>query len=320
MRKLTMVRSFVVTGSLLWCATLAIASQDAGAASPPTASTGEAVQITYSSAVLKGSLYLANLPASYYFQYGPTSAYGYQTPLAAAGGGTHTLQVTAAVGGLSPGGAYHFRLVAVNPSATVFGQDRTFTARKIPLTLVVSASPSVDLFGTPFSVAGVVSGTGAAGHMVVLQGNPFPYLSAFKTISAPVLTDASGAFSFVAPGLPRSTELRVSTLDTPPAVSRVIVEPVAVRVSLHVRATGRRGFARLYGTIAPGQLGALVRLQWLPPHGKPMTVGGTVIVGSKGAMSRFSRVVRIRRAGLYRALAVVSGAQVSGHSRSIRIG
>jgi hypothetical protein len=176
------------------------------------------------------------------------------------------------------------------------------------------------VFGEQFVVAGTLSGTGSAAHPVLLQANPFPFLGGFKVVGPAQVTDTAGHFSFLLPGLVTNTQLRVATPDTPPAFSQAVVARVAVRVALHARGTGRRGFLRLSGTVAPGPMAAIVRLQWLRPRDKPFTLDSTLVVGGSGAPSHFSRVVRVRRAGLYRALVIVSGAQVSGHSRAIRIG
>jgi len=287
---------------------------------PPAAYTGEAAHITIASAELNGSVYPAGQLTSYYFQYGPTGSYGLQTPLAAAGTGFQGIHVAAAIGGLAAGATYHYRLVAVNPSGTVPGADRQFAAKKIPLTFAVSAIPPRVVFGHPFSVVGTLAGTGAPGHMVVLQGSPFPYLAPFEDLAPPQLTDAARAFSFTLPMLAKSTELRVATLDTPPVLSRVMQELVVVRVALHVRASGRAGFGRLFGTVAPGQLGAVVLLQRLGAGRRPRTVARTVIIGGTAASSRFRKVVRIPSPGLYRALVLTAGAQVSGASRTTRIG
>jgi hypothetical protein len=310
--RMAIVRSVALVGSLLACATLAltVGAQLADAAAPPTPYTGEAAELTYTSATLKGSVSPGNEQTSYYFQYGQTSAYGAQTPTTPAGAGTQTIHVAAAVTGLSIYTTYHYRLVAVNAHGTTDGQDRTFTTKKIPLAFTVAATPSRDLFGSPFSVDGTLSGTGSANHAVVLQANQFPEL-----------TDASGSFSFSVPSLSQNSQLRVATLETPPVNSRVMVELVAVRVTLHLRPTGRHGYARLYGTVTPAELGALVSFQLLRSGRRPVTVSSTVVTRRTATFSRFSRVVHIRRAGLYRALVTVaSGAQVSNHSRAILIG
>lgn len=308
-------------GSLLVFAVLALGfAQAADAASAPIATTGEAAELTTSSATLKGSVYQGNQPTSYYFQYGLTSAYVAQTAITP-GTGTQTIHVAVPVTGLSVGTIYHYRLVAVNATGTSEGADRTFTTKKIPLKLTVAANPSRGLFDSPFTVDGTLTGTGSADHAVVLQANPFPFLAGFKVVGNPELTSAGGSFSFSVPGLMQNTQLRVATLETPQVSSPIVVERVAVRVTLHLRAVGRHGYARLFGTVTPAQPVALVDFQLLAPGHRVARVGSTVISGAAGSFSRFSRVVRIRRAGLYRAyVQVASGAQLSNHSRAILIG
>ncbi len=310
-------------GLLALACVLAIGSAvaTAGAASPPSVYTGEAAELTASSATLKGSIYPSAQQVSYYFQYGQSTAYGAQTSPAPLGSTSQTVHVSVALTGLSPYTTYHYRLLAATPSGLIAGQDRTFTTRKIPLTFTLQAPPSREVFDRPFSVAGTLSGTGSANHAVVLQANPFPYLAGFRAIGNAELTDAAGAFSFTVPGLSQNTELRLATLETPSVDGPGFLVRVAVRVALHVRATGRPGYARFYGRVRPAEFGALVDFQLLRPGRMPATLASTIITSGGGAFSHFNRVVPIRRAGLYRALVLVaSGAQASNHSRPIIVG
>ena len=87
--------------------------------------------------------------------------------------------------------------------------------------------------------------------------------------------------------------------------SPVVLENVAVRVSFHVRRARRRGFVRLYGTVAPAEVGALVGFQLLRP-GRSVNEGGTAVTAGTATVSRFSAVVRLPHRGLYRALIKVS--------------
>lgn len=320
------VRRRALAGSIVSCVALwtAFGSPPATATSaplPPVVYTGEATQLTTASATLNGSVNPSNQSTSSYFQYGGSAAYEEQTPTTAVGVETQSIHVSAPVAGLAVYTTYHYRLVAVNPAGTTYGPDRTFTTRKIPLSFKITATSSRDLFGSPFAVSGTLSGTGNANHPVVLQANPFPYLGGFKTVSSAVLTDATGFFSFAGPGWPKNTQMRVATLDTPPVDSPVLVELVAVRVSLHIRSVGRRGFARLYGTVTPAEVGSSVEFQELRRGHPPLNVSATVVKAGNAEVSRFSSVLRIRHAGLYRAIvSVLSGAQVSNHSRAILIG
>jgi hypothetical protein len=186
-------------GTLLACAA-SMSALWAGVAraapSAPTIYTGGSSALTSSSVALGGGVNPNGQEASFYFQYGPTTAYGSQTPSASAGNGTQQHNVTAAVAGLTPNTSYHYRLVAVNNAGTSLGGDHTFTTKKIPLTFRFLAPLKPDVFGSPFSLTGTVSGTGSANTQVVLLANPFPFLAGFKTFGAPVLTDANGNFSF----------------------------------------------------------------------------------------------------------------------------
>jgi hypothetical protein len=289
--------------------------------SPPTVHTSEAGALMSSSATLYGSLYPGNQETSYYFQYGTASTYGAQTPVTVAGGGTQTINVKATITGLSPYTVYHYRLVAVNAAGQAEGSDRTFTTKKIPLTFTIAATPRLVVYGGAVTLSGTLTGTESADHGLVLLANPFPFLSAFKPFGGNESTNADGAFSFPVDGLTQNTQLRVATLETPPVESPVVLERVAVRVTLHVRPAARPGFVRLYGTVQPAQALALVHFQLLRPGRPPATVASTVLTGRTAGISRFRHAVRIRRPGLYRAyVQVASGAQVSNYSRSILIG
>jgi hypothetical protein len=84
--------------------------------------------------------------------------------------------------------------------------------------------------------------------------------------------------------------------------------------------TSRRGFFRLYGTVAPAEVGALVGFQLLKPGHKSVNEGGTVVKGATATGSRFSRVMRIPHRGLYRALIKINdGAHVSNYSAPVLI-
>ena len=71
----------------------------AGAVSIPGIYTGAAASVSYGSATLTGLVNPHGSNTSYYFQYGPTRAYGAQTALADAGAGTATVKVAVPVGG-----------------------------------------------------------------------------------------------------------------------------------------------------------------------------------------------------------------------------
>jgi hypothetical protein len=297
-----------------------VAAQDTLAAtSDPSVATGGVSSVTFSSATLHGAVNAHGLPTTYVFQYGVTSSYGSQTPSMPAGNGTIGLNFSASISGLQPGTMYHYRLVATNSDGTVEGKDRTFTTASIPLSAQITGVPNPVVFGSPFVVEGHLAGTGAANHEVVLQSNPFPYLAGLKDVGNPELTNSAGDFSFPLLSLLENTQLRVVTVGKPEVASPAIVEGVAVRVTFHVRRARRRGYAYLYGQVAPAEVGALVGFQLMRP-GRSINEGGTVVKAAGASFSRFGRVVRIRHRGVYRALVQVSdGAHVSNFSQPVLI-
>ncbi len=241
------------------------------------------------------------LATGYAFQYGTTSGYGGQTPLAPAGSGTKSIKVSQTITGLQAGTTYHYRIVAVNGAGLTDGKDRTFKTASVPLSLQITGVPNPVVFGSPFLVEGTLSGTGAANRAIALQVNPFPYLRGFQIAGNPELTNATGGFSFPYLGLLENAQVRVMTVGKPEVTSPVVLESVAVRVSFHAARTRRRGYARLYGTVAPAEVGALVGFQLLQP-GNSINEGGTVVKAGTSNVSQFSRIVRIRHPGVYRAL------------------
>jgi hypothetical protein len=215
---------------------------------------------------------------------------------------------------------YHYRIVAVNGTGTTVGRDRTFATKRIPLSLAISQPLGRVVFGSPFIVSGVLSGTGSAYHEVLLEGGGFPFPSDFSSLVAPELTDGAGYFAFRVAALAETTRLRVVTGDDPPVRSPTVVQLVAVRVSLHLHRSPRRGSLLFYGTVEPAQARAVVSFQLLRPGREPLTVARTRVRRDDARRSVFGRAVRVRRGGLYRAFVQVSDRrQASNQSRSVRI-
>jgi hypothetical protein len=313
-------RSFAVPLALLAAALALPASGALAATSTPTVATSNASNATFSSAIVYGSVNPNGLITNYVFQYGTTSGYGGQTPLAPAGNGTISIRLSQTISGLQPGTTYHYRIVAVNSAGiTANGKDRTFKTASVPLSVAITGVPNPVVFGNPFLVEGNLSGTGSGNREVVLQSNPFPYLAGFKNVGNPEVTNSVGGFSFPYLGLLENAQLRVVTVGGSVVSSPVVVESVAVRVGFHARRTRRHGFVRLYGTVAPAEVGALVGFQLLRP-GNSINEGGTVVKAATPTVSQFSRIVRVRRPGLYRALIkVTDGAHVSNYSAPILV-
>lgn len=299
---------------------LPVSTGQAASSTAPSVSTGRVSNVTFSSATLAGSIDPRGQETNYVFQYGPTHSYGSQTPLSPAGSGTKSISVSESVSGLQPLTTYHYRIVASSAAGTTKGAERTFTTPEIPLSLAITGVPNPVVFGSSLLVEGTLSGTAGGNHEIALQANPYPYSGGFKIVGNPEVTNPAGDFSFPYLGLLESAQLRVVTVGKPEVASPVVLENVAVRVSFHAHSVRRPGFVRLYGTVAPAEVGALVGFQLLVPGHRSVNEGGTALKAGTPAVSSFSRIVRIHRRGLYRALIQVpSGSHVSNYSTPILV-
>jgi hypothetical protein len=286
---------------------------------PPYVYTGSFSQVTATTATVKAKIDPHGLATEYHFEYGPTTAYDAQTPPAPAGAATTESVVTQTIAGLQPYTTYHYRVIATNAAGTTAGHDAALTTKKIPLSLTLTTAPDPVAFGAPLEVSGALAGTGDAGVPLVLQGDPFPYTRGFHDLTSAESTGPTGTFSFPLAGLLQSTELRVATVAKPVITSAVATELVTVAVTLHVRPAQRRGFVRFFGTVAPSAAGAAVAFERRNSAGRYVPVSGTTARGADG-LSRFTRTVRLRRRGLYRAFVEVArGAQISGRSRPVLV-
>jgi hypothetical protein len=94
---------------------------------PPTAATGAFSGVGQTAASLGGTVNAGDLATTWYFNYGPTSAYGKKTAAQGLSGILAAQAVSATLGGLTPGAGYHYQLVATNGLGTALGADATFT-------------------------------------------------------------------------------------------------------------------------------------------------------------------------------------------------
>ncbi|MBF0225970.1 MAG: hypothetical protein HQK76_10985 [Desulfobacterales bacterium] len=85
--------------------------------------------VTCNSAVLSGSVNPQGKSTTYYFEYGPTTSYGYKTSNQSAGSGTSSVNVSASLTNLSGNSTYHCRLVAINSDGTNSSSDISFISQ-----------------------------------------------------------------------------------------------------------------------------------------------------------------------------------------------
>ncbi len=102
--------------------------------------TGPAEAVTVESAELTGYVDPGGSEATFYFEYGPTTAYGTRLPAVGekTGSGETWKSVSESTDTLQTGASYHYRLVASDSSRTIDGADHTFTPvqwadRELPL-------------------------------------------------------------------------------------------------------------------------------------------------------------------------------------------
>lgn len=93
----------------------------------PVSTTDAAASVGRNVATLVGTIAPNNQATTYYFQYGLTSSYGFQTAVASIPAGTAPATVTAVLPGLAPNTVFHYRLVSSHgATATTVGADMTF--------------------------------------------------------------------------------------------------------------------------------------------------------------------------------------------------
>lgn len=100
------------------------------AVSVPGTKTLPASDLEETSAVINGSINPYGLQTTFYFEYGPTTAYGTKIPAeveAPAGFGRVPKTFSRKLSGLTPGATYHYRLVSTSSAGTAESGDQSFT-------------------------------------------------------------------------------------------------------------------------------------------------------------------------------------------------
>jgi hypothetical protein len=134
-----MLASLVAAGALAAATAQANSNKTA-----PVAQTLAAIGVTNTSAVLLGTVDAGRQKTTYWFEIGPTTAYGASTQSDTTNR-NYPVAVQSSVSGLVKGTTYHARLVARNDDGLSLGADTTFTtAGAIPTPASPSPLPSDD--------------------------------------------------------------------------------------------------------------------------------------------------------------------------------
>lgn len=141
---------------------------------PPEAQTGQASQVSQTGATLQGEVNPHGVtPEACSFEYGPGYGYTASAPCShSPGSGTSAVAVSAAIVGLAPGSAYHYRLALRYPGGTSQGAQVAFAT----LPAAASGEPGPPALHAPVAVTAppsdVTAGSAQLNGTVEAGGEP----------------------------------------------------------------------------------------------------------------------------------------------------
>jgi hypothetical protein len=194
--------------------------------------------------------------------------------------------------------------------ATALGQQGQ------PGNLTLTASAETVKFGRTVTLSGKLTGPKSEGKNVTLREDPFPF-DAFDNVGT-ATTDANGDYGFTrTPTVNTRYQTRQGSEES--QVVTVAVSPaIRLRVGDRTPAAGRR--VRFSGRVCPEHDGAALAIQRRRAPGRWRTVRRATLADAPGtACSTYSRRVRVRRDGTYRAFVAAHADHAAGTSRSRRI-
>jgi hypothetical protein len=286
----------------------------------PGVRTGAVRSTTADTATLLGRVDPNRSTTRWWFEYGPTTAYGSRTPDAEPLRGSYGHTVSAVIAGLEPGRVYHFRVAAENAAGVVVGGDRGFRTLRAPTGITITSPLRRIAFGSVTTVSGRVEGGGVGSIRVALQAQPFPFTAPFRQAGDAVTTRADGSFRLPSPPLWISTRLRVVTRSTLVATSPTIAAFSRVLVGAGVTPLDRRRVS-IAGTVTPGVRGARVSVQRRGAGGRWVFVQRTTARSAgRGRYGYRFTIVRTARARQFRVVVrPPSLAYATGTSRTVTV-
>ncbi|MCP4215881.1 MAG: hypothetical protein GY765_14605 [bacterium] len=154
-----------------------------------------ATNVGASTATLNGTVHSQNDATTVTFQYGTTTAYGTdvaaaESPLAA---DSSPATVSVDLTGFTSGLTYHYRIMAVNTSGTMYSTDMTFVAGLAMPTATTAAASPVD--STSATLNGTVNAAGAVTTITFEYGTDTNYGKTATAAQSPLSTSTDTAVS-----------------------------------------------------------------------------------------------------------------------------
>jgi hypothetical protein len=250
---------------------------------PPIVVTGQASSVGQTEATLNGKVDPeGGAEAEYFFEWGAGSGGPYEHTTNAVSlpsdGAEH--QVSATVTGLTPGGEYHFRLLAKNKLGLVQGKDLTFMAASTPLTKEPTNEPPTPTGGNPTATT---SSSPASGQPEAEPASG-PLFGAVKLASTQHSASVHGTIDISQAGV--AGQLEVALLATTASLAKV-KHSLKARVGRFLRSSLKAGVVSFTVPLTSKAKSALRRHKHLaltvqivltPVHGAAVTVTRSVIL------------------------------------------
>lgn len=246
-----MKRAILLVGLTALIAVPIAVVASAATISSPSVTTGSPTSITTSGASVQGTVNPEGQATQYAFQYGTTNAYGHETTLTAAVAGTTAIPISATIGGLISGTAYHYRVIAISPGGTATGVDQTFTtAGTAPPPPPVKPVVTTGTAGTVTTGGATVSGSVNPSGLATTYYFEFGPTSAYGYQTAPISAGSgtsAKSVSAVLSGL-ASNQTYQYRLDAVSSAGTVLAAPWSFKTATpppgasELRLFGRTGF------------------------------------------------------------------------------
>jgi|GEM_PF-6619639 len=211
----------------------------------PQASTGAASGVGQAGATVSGTVNPGGQATQYYFEYGPTANYGFETTATDAGSGATDESVSTTLSGLASSTTYHYRLVAVSAGGTALGADQTFTTTTPPSVVTGGAS---NVKNRSAMLNGTVNPNGKATTFFFQYGLSTSYGLNTPPKNAGSGTSNVGVHSLASGLIPNSTYHYRLVATSDGGTSYGADQTVALGHVSHVVFLGREGF------VSPGRI------------------------------------------------------------------